>query len=125
MTTSYQSPCSSANTYAGKRNDLRNGDEDSIDIPDIDQIKLWAIQTCRKEMGITAYMLSDIAGVTKEWARKILNRMYAAGDLRCDTHGQMKLFHLPDIPCPHCGEMMSAYMRSGTCNRCFEFGGGR
>lgn len=109
-----------ANTYPGKRNDLRNGDEDDIDVPDIADIKKWAKRIALEDRGITAYALAEQAGISKEWARKILNRMHADGELTCRQFSQLKLFGIPDIPCPHCGEMMSAYIRSGSCNRCLS-----
>lgn len=112
------------NTYPGYRSDLRS-DKDAFDPPTKDELMKIAKSIALQERGVTAHMLAEGSGVSKEWARKILNRMHADGQLTCRRFPALNLFGLPDIPCPHCGKTMSAYIRNGACTRCRGYGGGR
>lgn len=111
------------NTYPGRRCDLLLDDDHNY--MDKESIKKLALATAMDHQGVTAYLLSSVAFCSKEWARKILNQMHKDGQLTCRKISQLNLFGLPDIPCPHCGESMSAYIRNGACTVCSSYGGGR
>ena len=77
------------NTYAGFRSDLRDGVNDPLTIVDIEKL---ALQLADQRFGVTAYTLSEAAGCSKEWARKILLRMEEEGMLKVIQYSQLKVY---------------------------------
>lgn len=54
---------------------------------------LWAAW---QEQGTMAYTVSELAGVSKEWARRVLNELEAEGLMKVRQFTQAKLYILTD-----------------------------
>lgn len=87
------------NTYAGFRSDLRDGVNDPLTINEIEKL---ALQLATQNFGVTANTLSNDAGCSKEWARKILLRMEEEGKIDVVQYSQLKVYRRKK--CEYCND---------------------
>lgn len=68
----------------------------------INEIEKLALQLAVQNFGVTANILSNNAGCSKEWARKILLRMEEEGKIDVVQYSQLKVYRRKK--CEYCND---------------------